>query len=412
MEAAQRVLHDMIVSACAPDGRSVPLDALRSILDEHGLQAIVQTVERDVHRTGSGTRRICKELHAQLLEVVTRARARDTVKPLYDMYAQLLSAYLAAAAATVQANFHGVLLLEEVGRRWQTHRLVTKWFTPVYRGVDPGYSAQYLHKQAFLWQEPFFATEDDAKVWRAANVPPYLTSVSMRAFRTHFFDAVKSGIMDTIQQLADGDRRGELVDRDTLRQATQMMLVMGICQQPGMGHMRDAAAVEAAIIANGAKSNPEYVADFEDPFVARTLEFYGVLCTEWLAAPVSAYMRNVSEALEKEDARCRAYVYAFTRTRVLRECRTLLLEDRVRDIVGNADSGMLAMLRASFCLEEAVDAPSKAKEVRVGMPCRACAWGVCTRCCLPMRRTWRSCFTCSRAAARRASPPWTRAFTP
>ena len=364
MEAAQALLHDMIVNACAPNGPSVPLDALRTVLDEHGLQAIVQTVERDVHRTGSGTRRISMKLRAQLLEVVTRARSRDTVKVLYDMYAQQVLAYLKTAAVAVQANFHGALLLEEVSRRWQTHRLVTKWFTPVYRGVDPAYSAQFLHKQAFLWQEPFFATDTEAGVWRAANVPPYLTSVSMRAFRTHFFDAVKGGIMDTIQQLADGDRRGELVDRDTLRQATQMMLVMGICQQPGMSHMRDGAAVEAAITANGTKSNPEYVADFEDPFVARTLDFYGVLCTAWLAEPVSVYLRNVRKALEKEDARCRAYVYAFTRTRVLRECRLLLLEDRVRDIVGHADSGMLAMLRASFCLEEAVDAASKPKEVR------------------------------------------------
>ena len=126
---------------------------------------------------------------------------------------------------------------------------------------------------------------------------------------------------------------------------------------------------------------------------------------QWLLLPVPVYLQHVRKALEREDDRCRAYVYSFTRRRVIGECRALFLQEHVGDIVGNTSSGMLVMLQAAYNTDEPVDAVSAPKEVKAAgvvlsvlfyhyLPVSLCPPSPC--------RIWLPCMTCLKARAKRA----------
>ena len=49
----------------------------------------------------------------------------------------LSSCAQATLVASVRESFHGPALLEEVGRRWMGHRIITEWLVRVFRIADP-----------------------------------------------------------------------------------------------------------------------------------------------------------------------------------------------------------------------------------------------------------------------------------
>jgi len=202
--------------------------------------------------------------------------------------------------------------LPQVCTLWRTYRILARWMAPIFRAVDPQYSADNMRLSARAWLP-------NQASW------PFLATVAVRAFRSHCFQLVKGVFMEELLQEAQRNRSGQLVDQLMMRESVKMVCAM--------------AAVEAS------GSDQEYAVYFEEPYAAAAMRFYGAQRESWLAEGVSAYLVRTEDALAAEDSRCRAYgLPAATVLRVVNGCRMLLLGSSALDIV----QAMPAFLRAYY----------------------------------------------------------------
>lgn len=261
--------------------------------------------------------------YGALLELVARARQAATVKPLYCLFGELM-----ASAATGMLAIAPAPLLPQVCTWWRTYCILAKWMIPIFRVVDPGYSADYMRLTARAWLL-------GEKSWT------FLASVAARAFRSSCFQHVQNGFMEEILREAQRDRSGQLVDQMIIREAIK--LARRMCSVEGALFLRTMADVYAAVDDSGC--NQEFAVYFEEPFAAAMLNHYGALREAWLTEGVSAYLLRVEAALAAEDRRWRAYgLPAATIVRLANGCRVFFLASSALDIV----RAMPAFLKAYY----------------------------------------------------------------
>ena len=89
-----------------------------------------------------------------------------------------------------------------------------------------------------------------------------------------------------------------------------------------------------------------YVQDFEEPFVATTVEFYRSEAQTFLASSDCAdYLRRSQARLDEEHARVKEYLNVRTEPRVVCRVETELLSAQMRQVLGMSNSGVETMLR-------------------------------------------------------------------
>lgn len=296
--------REVIKAACTAPAVGISVDTVRAIIEQQGLQVLLRHLQ-----LAEPAASLCADYSA-LLELVARARRASTVYPLYTMFGELMAS---TAAAGVILSFMPVL--PQVCAWWRSYRVVTQWMVPVFRGVDPGYSANYMRVTACAWLT-------DADRWT------YLMTVAVRAFRNHLYGHVQGQFLMEVFHEAQRDRSGQQVDLVALREA--VALVRTMCMVEWATSLRTMADVDAVDV-----RYKEYIDAFEEPFVAAALQYYCALIDAWLAEGVPAYMVRVEAALAAENRRCCAYgLSTATVMRVVNGCRMVFLAaSRAVDIV-------------------------------------------------------------------------------
>ncbi|KAJ0181848.1 hypothetical protein K1T71_002570 [Dendrolimus kikuchii] len=135
------------------------------------------------------------------------------------------------------------------------------------------------------------------------------------------YGCIRDHLRQTLLELVARERRGEVVDRLAIRNACQMLMVLGI------------------------NSRAVYEEDFEKPFLHQSSEFYRMESQKFLAENSAAvYINRVEARIVEEAERARHYLDESTEPRVVAVLEHELIERHMKTIVEMENSGVVHML--------------------------------------------------------------------
>ncbi|XP_026757499.2 cullin-3-B [Galleria mellonella] len=135
------------------------------------------------------------------------------------------------------------------------------------------------------------------------------------------YGSIRDHLRQTLLEMVARERRGEVVDRLAIRNACQMLMVLGI------------------------NSRAVYEEDFETPFLHQSAEFYRMESQKFLAENSAAvYIARVEARISEEAERARHYLDETTEPRVVAVLEHELIEQHMKTIVEMENSGVVHML--------------------------------------------------------------------
>lgn len=136
------------------------------------------------------------------------------------------------------------------------------------------------------------------------------------------YGCVRDHLRDTLLDMVARERRGERVDRIAIRNACQMLMVLGI------------------------NSRAVYEEDFERPFLQQSAEFYRMESQRFLAEnSASVYINKVEARINEEAERAKHYLDETTEPRIVEVVEEELIKKHMKTIVEMENSGVVHMLR-------------------------------------------------------------------
>ncbi|CAF4761232.1 unnamed protein product [Pieris macdunnoughi] len=142
------------------------------------------------------------------------------------------------------------------------------------------------------------------------------------------YGCIRDHLRQTLLELVARERRGEVVDRLAIRNACQMLMVLGI------------------------NSRAVYEEDFEKPFLHQSAEFYRMESQKFLAENSAAvYIARVEARISEEAERARHYLDESTEPRIVAVLEHELIERHMKTIVEMENSGVVHMLMHTRTVE-------------------------------------------------------------
>ncbi|KAF2359059.1 Cullin N-terminal [Trinorchestia longiramus] len=136
------------------------------------------------------------------------------------------------------------------------------------------------------------------------------------------YGCIRDHLRETLLGLVMKERRGEVVDKLSIKNACQMLLVLGI------------------------DSRTVYEEDFERPFLAQSAEFYKMESQKFLAEnSASVYIKRVELRIQEEADRAKHYLDENTEKRIVEVVEEELIKKHMKTIVEMENSGVVHMLR-------------------------------------------------------------------
>uniref|UniRef100_A0A2P2I8D4 Cullin 3 n=3 Tax=Hirondellea gigas TaxID=1518452 RepID=A0A2P2I8D4_9CRUS len=136
------------------------------------------------------------------------------------------------------------------------------------------------------------------------------------------YGCIRDHLRETLLGLVMRERRGEVVDRLSIKNACQMLLVLGI------------------------DSRTVYEEDFERPFLSQSAEFYRMESQKFLAEnSASVYIKRVELRIQEEADRAKHYLDDSTEKRIVEVVEEELIKKHMKTIVEMENSGVVHMLR-------------------------------------------------------------------
>ncbi|XP_022902236.1 cullin-3 isoform X4 [Onthophagus taurus] len=136
------------------------------------------------------------------------------------------------------------------------------------------------------------------------------------------YGCIRDHLQDTLLDMVMRERRGEKVDRISIKNACQMLMILGI----------DGRSV--------------YAEDFERPFLEQSAEFYKVESQKFLAEnSASVYIKKVEARINEESERAKHYLDESTEPRIVGVVEQELIEKHMKTIVEMENSGVVHMLK-------------------------------------------------------------------
>ena len=133
---------------------------------------------------------------------------------------------------------------------------------------------------------------------------------------------IKDHLRQTLLDMVQKERRSELTDRSAIKNACQMLMVLGI------------------------ESRSVYYEDFEEPFLQQSAEFYRMESQKFLAEnSASVYIRKVDERIREESERANHYLDKSTEARIVKVLEDELISAHMKTIVDMENSGVYHMLK-------------------------------------------------------------------
>merc|ERR1719273_594501 len=132
---------------------------------------------------------------------------------------------------------------------------------------------------------------------------------------------VSNHLRQTLLDMIMRERRGEVIDRLAVRNACQMLMMLGI----------DSCRV--------------YEEDFESQFLKQSAEFYQIESQKFLDEnSTSAYIRKVEARITEEGERAKHYLDESTEVRIVEVVEEELIKRHMKTIVDMENSGVVHML--------------------------------------------------------------------
>ncbi|KAJ8920768.1 hypothetical protein NQ315_004908 [Exocentrus adspersus] len=136
------------------------------------------------------------------------------------------------------------------------------------------------------------------------------------------YGCIRDHLRETLLDMVVRERRGEKVDRISIKNACQMLMVLGI------------------------NSRSVYEEDFERPFLQQSAEFYKVESQRFLAEnSASVYIKKVEARINEESDRAKHYLDESTEPRIVEVVEEELIKKHMKTIVEMENSGVVHMLK-------------------------------------------------------------------
>lgn len=136
------------------------------------------------------------------------------------------------------------------------------------------------------------------------------------------YGGIRDHLRQTLLDMVIRERRGEVVDRLSIKAACQMLMILGI----------DSRAV--------------YEEDFERPFLIQSAEFYKLESQKFLAEnSASVYIKKVEARIIEEGDRAKHYLEESTEQRIVEVVEEELIKKHMKTIVEMENSGVVHMLK-------------------------------------------------------------------
>ncbi|EEB19747.1 Cullin-3, putative [Pediculus humanus corporis] len=136
------------------------------------------------------------------------------------------------------------------------------------------------------------------------------------------YGCIRDHLRETLLDMIMRERKGEVVDRIAIKNACQMLMVLGI----------------------GKRS--VYEEDFERPFLQQSADFYRMESQKFLAEnSASVYIKKVEARINEEAERAKHYLDVSTETRIVEVVEEELIEKHMKTIVEMENSGVVHMLK-------------------------------------------------------------------
>ncbi|XP_065202116.1 cullin-3-B [Planococcus citri] len=133
---------------------------------------------------------------------------------------------------------------------------------------------------------------------------------------------IRDHLRDTLLGMVMKERKGEIVDRSAIKNASQMLMILGI------------------------NTRTVYEEDFERPFLFQSAEFYKVESQKFLAEnSASVYIKKVEARINEEASRAKHYLDESTEPRIVEVVEQELIKKHMKTVVEMENSGVIHMLK-------------------------------------------------------------------
>lgn len=133
---------------------------------------------------------------------------------------------------------------------------------------------------------------------------------------------IRDHLCQTLLTLVRRERKGEVVDRMAIRNACQMLMILGI------------------------NTTSVYEEDFEKPFLEESAEFYKLEGQKFLAEnSASVYIQKVEARINEESERAKHYLDPTTEESIVKVVEEELIRKHMKTVVEMENSGVIHMLK-------------------------------------------------------------------
>ncbi|XP_050426064.1 cullin-3-like [Adelges cooleyi] len=133
---------------------------------------------------------------------------------------------------------------------------------------------------------------------------------------------IRDHLRTTLLNLIKFERKGEVVDKIAIKNACQMLMILGI------------------------QTRNVYEEDFEKPFLEQSAEFYKMESQKYLAEnSASIYIRKVESRIMEESDRAKHYLDESTESRIVEVIEEELVKKNMKTIVEMENTGVVNMLK-------------------------------------------------------------------
>lgn len=144
----------------------------------------------------------------------------------------------------------------------------------------------------------------------------------MPIFQVVRYPRIRDHMRETLLNMVMCERKGEAIDHIAIKNACQMLMVLGINQRW------------------------VYEEDFERPFLTQSAAFYKLESQKFLAEnSASVYIRRVEARITEEAERAKLYLDESTESRIVEVVEDELIKKHMRTIVEMENSGVVYMLQ-------------------------------------------------------------------
>lgn len=162
------------------------------------------------------------------------------------------------------------------------------------------------------------------RVYVQQNDVENVYNLGLIIFRDHVVRhlPIKDHLRETLLGMVMQERRGEVVDHIAIKNACQMLMVLGI------------------------NKRWLYNEDFERPFLTQSAAFYKMESQKFLAEnSASVYIKKVEARIQEEGERAKLYLDRSTEQRIIEVVEVELIKKHMRTIVEMENSGVVYMLK-------------------------------------------------------------------